>query len=225
MRFAAVIFDLDGTLLDTERLIVSTGDAVLAAMGYPGGRAILERMVGTVGDDIADVLRANYGPHIDPARFEREWAAAFEGALLRGIPLRPGVSALLDHLDELAMPRAVATNSNTHQARTNLDRAGILPRFHVDNIHGRDRVTNPKPAPDLFLHAAAGLCVDPAACLVFEDSDTGATAAVAAGMTVVHVPDQRQPGATPAQFIAPDLIAGAVAVGLITQKEEMRWTI
>jgi HAD superfamily hydrolase (TIGR01509 family) len=215
MRFDAVIFDLDGTLLETERIVVEAGLAAFRRMGLPERLDLLTAMVGTVGDDGTAAMRAAFGARFDRAVFDDHWQVEVDAAFAAGIPLRPGVPDLFVHLDALAMPRAVATNSRTEAARRNLATAGIVHHFDPAHIHGRDRVARPKPAPDLFLHAAHGLGADPARCLVFEDSDPGAAAALAAGMTVVLVPDQRAPGPVPVHHLADNLLAGARAAGLI----------
>ena len=215
MRYDAVIFDLDGTLLETERLVIEAGLAAFRQLGLPSRLDVLTGMIGHVGDDAMATFHAAFGPAFDPAAFKSTWQDQVDRAFAAGIPLRPGVTDLLNHLDAIAMPRAIATNSRTAPATVNLTTAGIAGFFDPAHIHGRDRVTNPKPAPDLFLHAALGLSVDPARCLVFEDSDPGTAAALAAGMTVVHVPDQRAPATQDAHYIADSLLAGARAAGLM----------
>lgn len=215
MRWQAVIFDLDGTLLETERLVITAGMRALGDMGLPQKRETLQSLVGTVGDDTADMLRATYGADFDMALYDRIWTAHFNALLAQGIPLRPGVRDLLDHLQAIGMPYAIATNSRTEGATHHLDLAGILPYFAPAHIHGRDQVENPKPAPDLFLLAAAGLGIAPQDCLAFEDSGPGAAAAYAAGMTVVMVPDQRAPGFDKAHIIADSLLSGAKAARLM----------
>lgn len=215
MRWQAVIFDMDGTLLQTERLVIDAGMAAMAVLGHPPRRDVLEGMVGTVADQSEAILRAALGPGFDAAAFEAAWGVAFAAALADGIPLRPGAHDLLSHLQAIAMPRAVATNSRTEAAHRHLAKAGIAGFFDPAHVHGRDRVARPKPAPDLFLHAAHGLGADPAHCLVFEDSDPGTEAALAAGMTVVQVPDQRPPATRRAHHLAESLLDGARAAGLL----------
>ena len=215
MRFDAVIFDLDGTLVDSERVILNAGMTALAALGLAPRREVLAALVGTVGEDSRAVLTAAYGADFDHDGFDAAWARAADVAWTGQLDTRPGAHDLLDHLDARNIPRAIATNSRTTVAHDSLAAAGLAGFFLRDHVHGRDTVARPKPAPDLFLRAAAGLGADPARCLVFEDSDTGVAAALDAGMVVVHVPDQRPPAVRAAQYHALSLLDGARAAGLI----------
>jgi beta-phosphoglucomutase-like phosphatase (HAD superfamily) len=219
--FDAVIFDLDGTLIDSERLVVDAGVLALGRLGLPPRRDVLLSMVGTVGDAELQVLQAAFGPAFDWDAFEAEWSLALGGAFDGPIPQRPGAEALLSRLRDLRLPVAVATNSTTASARRNLRGAGLLPLIGEARVFGRDQVDRPKPAPDLFLMAAAVLEVVPARCLVFEDSDPGVAAALAAGMTVVHVPDQRPPAQpAAAHLVARTLAEGARAIGLVAAQPD-----
>jgi beta-phosphoglucomutase-like phosphatase (HAD superfamily) len=212
--YSAVIFDLDGTLLDTERLVIEAGLSAFRQCGLPERADLLAMMVGTVGDETEAILAEAFGPGFDAAALELRWRAEISVAFAGPIPLRPGAADLLALLDDMDMPRAVATNSRTQPALANLRSSGIAHFFRPELVFGRDRVTRPKPAPDLFLQAAIGLQVRPATCLVFEDSDPGAAAALAAGMTVVQVPDQRPPATRNAHYLADSLLDGARAAGL-----------
>lgn len=215
MTFKAVIFDLDGTLVETERLVVAAALSALRSLGLPERPDIFERLVGTV-DQEDRIFAETFGAAFDPLAFNAAWAVEVETEFAKGIDLRPGAVDLLDRLDELRLPFALATNSRTESAHRTLKLAGIHHRFDPLYIHGRDRVARPKPAPDLYLHAAAALGIDPTHCIAFEDSTPGAQAALAAGMTVVHVPDQArlEPGLA-VHVSAANLLDGARALGLL----------
>ncbi|SHI83285.1 HAD family hydrolase [Wenxinia saemankumensis] len=210
----AAIFDLDGTLIDSERLILDAGALALEAMGIPEGRARLVALVGTAGDQAA-LLRGVFGETFDTATFESLWDEEAARAWADGIPPRAGAVDLLRHLLDTGVPLALATNSPTDWAHRRLAEAGLDHAFPPEHVWGRDRVERPKPAPDLFLAAARGLGIAPADCVAFEDSDPGTAAALAAGMTVVQIPDQRPAGTRDAHHLAESLLDGARAAGLI----------
>ena len=212
MRYDAVIFDMDGTLIDSERLIVETGQAALRALGLPDDPTPLHEMIGTSGDTGDRILRDAF-PGLDLEALNAHWREGFGRAQAEGLPLRPGAAELLRRLEGRDI--ALATNSRTAYARENLDRSGIGHHFPDAHLWGRDRVANPKPAPDLFLAAAAAHGAEPARCLVFEDSEPGTRAALAAGMVVVQVPDQRPAATREAHHLAESLLDGARAAGLI----------
>ncbi|MBI1220575.1 MAG: HAD-IA family hydrolase [Rhodobacteraceae bacterium] len=216
-RFAAAIFDLDGTLLDTERPIVDTALSILAARGHPVTRAFLLSLVGIDVIEGNRRLAAHLGPEVDVDSFTAEWNTAARAAMADGIALKPGVAALLDTLAQQGLPRAVATNSATQAAQRKLGLAGLSHHFDAAHVVGYDAVARPKPAADVYLMAAARLGVAPSACVAFEDSAPGVAAALAAGMTVVHVPDMlpaRMEQAT-AHHLAGSILDGARACGLI----------
>ncbi len=213
-RWDAVIFDMDGTLLDTERLIIEAGLAAFDQLGLPGRVDVLHAMVGLTGEAVWQPMWDAFGRDFDLAAYETVWMDAYARVHALGVPLRPMAAELLAVLAARGIPVALATNSRRQSALENLALAGIAGHFPNAHVHGRDSVAAPKPAPDLFLLAAAGLGANPARCLVFEDSDPGVVAALAAGMVVVQVPDQRPPGPAVAHLVAPDLMTGARAMGL-----------
>lgn len=207
--FDAVVFDLDGTLLDTEAITHAAGLAAFAAQGIAVDPAFLHGLVGIDDATGAARIRAAH-PAMDMAAFARVWLAEVHGRQAAGIPLKPGAAELLH---SVVQPKALATSSQRASAARKLALTGLDRHFaHVVTF---DDVARPKPAPDPFLRAAALLGADPARCLAFEDSDTGAASARAAGFTVVQVPDLLPTDGRHAHVVAPDLIAGARAVGLI----------
>ena len=213
-RFDAVIFDLDGTLLATEQMTIETGETALARMGRVAPDGLLASLVGFDEPTSRGILREHLGADFDFPHLDRMWAEALiERRDRDGIPLRPHVHTLLDALREAGMPFAIATSSTGDQAREKLAAAGLTDSFDI--VVTRSDVPLPKPAPDVYLLAAKRLGIDPARCLAFEDSDVGAIAARAAGMTVVQVPDMVPLTGENADYLAHDLIAGARGIGLL----------
>lgn len=212
-RYAAAIFDLDGTLIGTERMLIDTCIQTLACYGHIVSRDFVTSMVGVSEAEGFDRICTHIGVRLDPVDFGASWSRANQAAYANGIPLMPGVAELLADLKSRSIPHAVATNSSTAGALRKLGLAGIGGIF--DHVVGFDAVTTPKPAPDVFLAAAALLGVNPAHCIAFEDSDPGVIAALAAGMTVVHVPDMATPRQNGAHFMAGTILDGARLSGLI----------
>ncbi len=213
--YRAAIFDLDGTLIDSERLIIEAALAAFADLGFPPRRDLLVAMVGAMEDPGYPHLVAAFGPGFEAAAFDAAWARAAAPLFAADVPRRPGALRLLSALREAGIPVALATNSGTASATRKLAAAGLGAFFTPATTFGRDTVALPKPAPDMFLAAAAALGVVPAECLAFEDSDPGVAAALAAGMDVVQIPDQRPPATNAATLVAGGLLEGAVAMGLI----------
>lgn len=210
----AVIFDLDGTLIDSESVTIAAGTAVFAAHGHAVDHGLFHRLIGVDEPTGAAILRAALGPDLQLDRIEADWRAAIRAIYQdRGVPLRPGAAELLETLRGNGYPLAVATSSNRDSAAWKLDRAGLAGHFQT--VVSLNCIRRPKPAPDPYLEAARRLGADPARCVAFEDSDTGAASAQAAGMVVVQVPDVVAPSGRHASHIAADLISGARAAGLI----------
>lgn len=212
MRYQAVIFDLDGTLIDTETLWVAAAKDILRQMSHHPDPALFERLIGVDLPTSAGIMAAAF-PGLDLQDFDARLRAETNRIEASGIPLKPGVSDLLERLGRAGLPRAVATSSRFARAHHKLAVAGI--KRHFAAVVTYDCVMRAKPAPDAYLLAAQRLGVAPEACLAFEDSDPGTRAAHAAGMTVVQVPDVVAPGTDLAHFIAPTVIDGARMAGLL----------
>lgn len=189
-RPEAVVFDMDGLILDTEALY---RDAILAAGAAQG--VVVEPAVylGIVGMPSAASRGyvAERMPGVDMERLWDDTRRFFHEAADRGIPLKPGVVALIDRLDELGLPRAVATSSRRVHVDRHLGQHDLARRFTT--IVAREDYAEGKPAPDPFATAARRLGVAPAACLALEDSLNGVRSAAAAGLMTVMVPDLIEP--------------------------------
>jgi beta-phosphoglucomutase-like phosphatase (HAD superfamily) len=212
-RYAAAIFDLDGLLLDTERLAREACAEALESLGATGGEGLFERLVGKDELTSARLVADHFGPDFPIQEFGTRWNLGFRTRTVSDIPLRPGAVELLDALAELRVPRALATSSQRTGADRKLKVTGLRKYFGA--VVTVNCVTRPKPAPDPYLLAAARLHQDPARCIAFEDSDTGAAAAQAAGMVVVQIPDQVPTDGRHAHHLAESLMDGARMAGLL----------
>ena len=186
-RPAAILFDMDGLLLDTERIARESSRVTAVALGHTISDALALRMIGLGSDEIARLFVTELGAHFPFADYQELWNAKYREMLALGIPVRPGATEALTALRALGISCAVATSTHTPHARHKLAQAGILAYFDV--VVGRDAVVHGKPAPDLYLHAANRLGVDVTQCWAFEDSLPGLTAAVASGARTHWVPD------------------------------------
>ena len=193
-RPAAVIFDMDGLMLDTEPLAARAWGDAAAALGVDFDMTLAQAMVGRNFADCAAMVRAHYGAEYPVDALLARWHATYDGIVEReGLALKPGIEELLAWLEGHAVPRAVATSTRRERARAKLSRTSLLPRFH--ELVGGDEVPQGKPAPDIYLEAARRLGAIAGTCLVLEDSEPGVRAALAAGMMPIMVPDSHPPSA------------------------------
>ena len=177
----AVIFDCDGVIVDSE---YPTFELLAQEFADHGliltADQIAQDFIGGTMASVADLARAkgaDLPPNWVPAFYEKLYAH-----LATGTPLVPGILGVLDRLDARAIPYAVGSNGSDRKMQVTLGQyPGLIARFHGRLFSGQT-LGKPKPAPDLYWHAAAALGVDPSRCVVVEDSPTGARAARAAGM-------------------------------------------
>jgi HAD superfamily hydrolase (TIGR01509 family) len=175
---ALVIFDCDGVLIDSEIISATVLVEELARHGIAIEMShVLEHFIGHPYVVVAGKIAAIAGAPV-PDSFESSYRAQLARRFEAELRPMPGI---LDVLDSLAVPYCAATSSNTERARHSLRAAGLAERFGA-RVYTVSMVARPKPAPDLFLHAATAMGADPKHCLVIEDSDLGIAAAQAAGM-------------------------------------------
>ncbi len=187
----AVVFDMDGLLVDTEVLSLDAMTGAAAAMGYELPLDVFHRMVGLNFAQSGAILTEHYGADFSVESFQAESTQRYRALGEAGVALKTGVVELLDALDQAGLPRAVATSSPHHDVERNLGRHALRDRFQA--IVARGDYARGKPHPDPFLKAAELLEVEPSHCLALEDSHNGIRAAHAAGMMAVMVPDLLAP--------------------------------
>jgi HAD superfamily hydrolase (TIGR01509 family) len=183
----AVVFDMDGLLVDTEALIRDIMVELVAARGAHLPPEVFKRMIGLPAEASDAVARGHFGPDFPLDELYEDVSARVHAACDVGVALKAGVRELLDHLDAAKIPRAICTSSSHAAVQRTLGPSGILPRF--DAIVAAGDYPRGKPNPDPFLAAAARLGIAPGDCLALEDSHNGVRAAHAAGMMTVMVPD------------------------------------
>jgi HAD superfamily hydrolase (TIGR01509 family) len=188
----AVVFDFDGLILDTEWAIFESAQAAFEAHGHTLTVEAWSTIIGTNGDTDTSwwgtVCAAAGVSDFDLALFEAAYAAQ-DRSSRDSLPALPGVVDLVEVLAASGVPLGVASSSSRAWLDRHLRRLGLLDRFGT--LVGADVVGGiGKPAPDVYLRACADLGADPARSVALEDSAHGATAAKAAGMTVVAVPSR-----------------------------------
>ena len=184
---AAVVFDMDGVLFDTETLYEQAALAAGREIGIDMTSAFFRSTVGSPWPVVRQRMLDHFGPDLEVDRVAAASARVFRELCETQSLLKPGVLELLDLLDERGLPRAVATSSSRATVERHLQRYALAGRFQGIAAHGD--YARHKPHPDPFLKAAELLGVEPGACLAIEDSHHGVRSASAAGMMTVMVPD------------------------------------
>jgi HAD superfamily hydrolase (TIGR01509 family) len=176
--FDLVIFDCDGVLVDSERLAVRTEAEILSALGWPLSESdIIERFVGRTAEYMHREIERELGRSVDwDAEFEPRYREIFERELV-------AVNGVVEALGRITVPTCVASSGSQDKMRFTLGLTGLLERFG-DRLFSADDVEHGKPAPDVFLYAAEQMGVQPGRCAVVEDSVSGVSAGLAAGMRV-----------------------------------------
>jgi beta-phosphoglucomutase-like phosphatase (HAD superfamily) len=187
-----VIFDMDGLMLDTEPLAARAWTDAARRLGVDFDHAVTPRLIGRNFPDCRALIRAHHGDRYPVDALMRAWAEAYDAIVAReGIGRKAGLGELLAWLEQEDIPKAVATSTRRARAEAKLAEASLLGRFAA--LVGGDEIANGKPAPDIFIEAAARLGIAAAECIVLEDSEPGIIAALAAQMIPIMVPDLAPP--------------------------------
>ncbi len=192
LKVKGVLFDMDGIVLDTEKLYTRFWQEAAQSLGYPMthemalGMRSLSREVGE------RQLKAYLGEEVDYQQVRNrriEMMSAFIDE--NGVELKPGIHELLAFLKEKGIKTSIATSSPLDRTKEYLSQVGLIDEF--DELVSGHMVEHGKPAPDIYIYAASNLGLKPEECLVLEDSPTGLLAAYRAGCIPVMIPDQDQP--------------------------------
>ncbi len=187
----AVIFDMDGTLFDTEAVYHRALLMAAQSLGIAMDHDYPLKSVGLHRKATLEVFQRDFTHHAAPLAERWDVIVAQEKSL--SLALKPGALALLDLLDEIGMSYAIATSGYHHDVTDNLGTSGLTGRFAA--IVAQGDYAQSKPAPDPFLVAAQRLGVAPPHCLALEDSLHGVRSALSAGMITIMIPDLIQPDA------------------------------
>lgn len=193
MSPAGVIFDLDGTILETEKLARRCFLEACADVGHADiDITVYDACVGTTHEATEQIMRAGFGPKFPFEKMSARWSEIYAMHITRRpVPRRPGIEMLLSRLHEMDIPMAIATSSRRPTVETKLDKARLALYFRFYICGGEAEVGKPHPAP--YLKAVETLDLRAQDCWAIEDSDNGVRAAHAAGLEVFQIPDELAP--------------------------------
>jgi HAD superfamily hydrolase (TIGR01509 family) len=209
-RYDGILFDCDGVLVDSERITSRVWAGLLTNIGLP---TTTEQSLATyLGNSMArclEIVTEQLG-HTPPDSLLTDFYAQVKVALANEVVAVDGIVEVLDALDAAGVGYGVASNGEHEKMQTTLGATGLLPRFEGRRFSAVD-VARPKPAPDLFLHAAQQLGFAPSRTIVVEDSPLGVFGASTAGMTVIGY----------AELVSPERLMAAGAVHTVFNLREL----
>lgn len=188
----AVIFDMDGVIFDSERLVLECWEKTGAGYHLEGMREAFLPCIGTNDVRTREIVLERYGADFPYDEFRRESSLLYHSIVDQGgLPVKTGVRELLSYLTENDIPIAVASSTRLEVVTQELKQAGLYESFRV--VMGGDQLKRSKPEPDIYLMACKKLGISPACAYAIEDSYNGIRSAYAAGMKPIMVPDMLPP--------------------------------
>jgi HAD superfamily hydrolase (TIGR01509 family) len=209
-QVAAVAFDMDGVIFDTESIYRDATVEALHSLGCADGPTVAEAMTGRTENQCVAILRRTYGPPFPMAEFDRRYRSRRDALLADRAPVNRHVPEILDALRARRMPIALVTNSRRATTVSQMRHADLLQYFQV--VVASDDVVSPKPAADVYLYAATRLSTRPGQAVAVEDSAVGVRAAKDAGFYTIQLGQPK--GRVYADTAAADLAEVAVLLGL-----------
>ena len=184
----AVVFDMDGTIFDSEKLVLDCWEKVGEKHGIAGIREVFIKCIGTNKVRTKQIVLEAYGDSFAYDVFSQESSALFREVTEReGLPVKKGTHEILDFLRENHIPMGLASSTRLAIVAEELKQAGLYEYFRV--VMGGDQLQNSKPAPDIYLMTCSKMGVAPSDAYAIEDSYNGIRSAYSAGMKPIMVPD------------------------------------
>ena len=188
----AILFDMDGLLLDSERIALLAFVDSCREHDFEPNMEVYHKCIGTNTATTREILLKGYGDNFPYEAISKLWVKKYhEEVLNKPVPMKEGALSLLEYLEQEGFKKAIVTSTRKKTALVKLSNAKILHFFNI--VLGGDQVLNGKPDPEVYLIASQKLDEPPSRCLALEDSDNGVLAAHNAGLTVIQVPDLKEP--------------------------------
>lgn len=192
MSIKTIVFDMDGVIFDSEKMMQDIFMELGEKLQLPDNREIVNEFAGMAGSFIKQKMGEYLGDEKKGKKYYNKFCIRYViDVVLRGVPVKNGIEELLKYLKERGYAMAVASSSKTLPVKYMLKKAGLKKYFK--EITGGDKIKHKKPAPDIYLLSCKKLNVEPRNCYAVEDSVVGAKSAIAAGMKVFIIPDLQQP--------------------------------
>ncbi len=184
----AVVFDMDGVIFDSERLILVCWEKVGQKHGLVGIKEAALDCIGTNAVKTKEIMKEHYGEAFPYEAYSKEASVMFHEVVDRdGLPVKKGVRELMEYLKAQSIPMALASSTRLQVVTQELQQAGLYKYFRA--VVGGDQLKRSKPAPDIYLAACEKLGVEPADAYAIEDSYNGIRSSHSAGMRPIMVPD------------------------------------
>ena len=194
MKYQAVLFDMDGLLLDTETIALAAFIEACREYGFELDISVYYRCIGVNNTRARDILIAGHGSDFPVDLIDKRFEKKYHNEVLnKPVPLKTGALKLLQYLEQERVKRAVVTSTNHAMALRILTNAQINHYFGL--VLGGDQISQGKPDPEMYITACERLGENPGDCLALEDSDNGVISAFKAGLTVIQIPDLVEPSA------------------------------